>query len=49
MSNVPGFIIGGIFALLARLLPSPFKETAYAIIGAILGLGVYDDLQKRLP
>jgi len=47
MANIPNFIIGWIFALLARLLPSPFKEIAYGIIGAIVGIGVFEDLQER--
>lgn len=47
MSNVPSFIVGGIFALLARMLPSPFKEVAYGIIWGIVGLGVFEDLQNR--
>jgi len=45
IGQTPRLIIAGIFALLTKLLPSPFKEAALAWIGGITGLGMYEDAQ----
>jgi hypothetical protein len=47
MSQTPRLLIAGIFALLSKLLPSPFKEAALAWIGGITGLGMYKDAQGK--
>jgi len=47
IGQTPRLIIAGLFALLTKLLPSPFKEAALAWIGGITGLGMYEDAEKR--